>query len=44
MDDLVAAPMSARNGWLDVLGGPGLGVELDEAKLARYGIDEGEVA
>ncbi len=43
-DDLVAAPLSARNGWLDVASGPGLGVELDDAKLARYGIDTGEVA
>ena len=44
MDDLVAAPLSARNGWLDVASGPGLGVELDEAKLARYGVAKGEVA
>ena len=44
MDDLVVAPLSARNGWLDVPAGPGLGVELDEAKLARYGVDKGEVA
>ncbi|MCH8026033.1 MAG: mandelate racemase/muconate lactonizing enzyme family protein [Chloroflexi bacterium] len=44
IDDLVAAPFSARQGWLDAASGPGLGVELDEAKLARYGIDKGEVA
>ena len=43
-DDLVAAPLSARNGWLDVASGPGLGVELDEAKLERYSVDKGEVS
>ena len=44
MDDLVAAPLSARNGWMDAAPGPGLGIELDEAKLARYGVDKGVVA
>ena len=40
-DDLVSAPLSARNGWLDVASGPGPSVELEEAKLARYGVDHG---
>ncbi len=44
MDVLVATPFVARDGWMDVPGGHGLGVELDEAKLARYCIDRGEVA
>jgi o-succinylbenzoate synthase len=43
-DDLVVRPLSARDGWMAVPDGAGLGVELDEAKLAMYGGTEREVA
>ena len=44
VDDLVVRPLAARDGWMELAEGPGLGVELDGAKLARYGGVEREVA
>ena len=44
VDDLVVRPLSASDGWMELPEGPGLGVELDGAKLARYGGVEREVA
>jgi muconate cycloisomerase len=35
-DDVIAEPFAYRDGCLAVPGGPGLGVELDPAKVARY--------
>lgn len=43
-DDIVASPFAARDGWMELPDAPGLGVELDEAKLAVYGGSEHEVA
>ena len=34
--DLVAQPLLVRDGRMPIPAGPGIGVELDEAKLARY--------
>jgi muconate cycloisomerase len=39
MDDVVTEPFEFKNGCLIVPDGPGLGIELDEKKLARYRID-----
>ncbi len=36
MDDLIAAPMSMRDGALIVPDGPGMGIEIDPAKIERY--------
>ena len=36
-DDLIVRPLEVRDGSMALPDGPGLGVELDEAKLARYG-------
>jgi L-Ala-D/L-Glu epimerase len=36
VDDILAEPFVIRNGRLPVPGGPGLGVTVDPAKLARY--------
>ncbi len=36
-DDLIVRPLAVRDGSMLLPDGPGLGVELDEAKLARYG-------
>ena len=44
VDDLVVRPLAASDGCLELPEGPGLGVELDGAKLARYGGVEREVA
>ena len=44
VDDLVVRPLAASDGWMELPEGPGLGVELDGAKLARYGGVEREVA
>jgi L-alanine-DL-glutamate epimerase-like enolase superfamily enzyme len=35
-DDLLAEPIEVRDGQVRAPDKPGLGVELDEAKLARY--------
>jgi L-alanine-DL-glutamate epimerase-like enolase superfamily enzyme len=35
-DDLLAEPLQIDNGELRVREAPGLGIELDETKLARY--------
>jgi o-succinylbenzoate synthase len=42
--DLIRRPLVARRGRMALPEGPGLGVELDEEQLARYGGIEGEVA
>lgn len=42
--DLITSPLVARRGRMELPEGPGLGVELDEGQLARYGGVEGEVA
>lgn len=39
LDDIVTTPFVYRNGCLRVPDGPGLGVELDRDKLARYHAD-----
>ena len=44
VDDLVVRPLSASEGRMELPEGPGLGVALDGAKLARYGGVEKEVA
>ena len=36
-DDIVTRKLDLADGRLDLPGGPGLGVELDEARLRRYG-------
>jgi L-alanine-DL-glutamate epimerase-like enolase superfamily enzyme len=36
LDDVIAAPLRFEGGELFVPEGPGLGVEVDEAKLERY--------
>ena len=36
LDDVITRPFQYRDGCLDVPDGPGLGVELDRDKLARY--------
>ncbi|NNM48165.1 mandelate racemase/muconate lactonizing enzyme family protein [Knoellia koreensis] len=38
-DDLLTEPLEIHGGHLAVRPGPGLGVEIDEAKLARYRTD-----
>ena len=38
LDDIIAEPFAFRDGCLIVPDGPGLGVELDEAKLEKYRI------
>ena len=35
-DDILAAPMALRDGAILPLDAPGLGLEIDEAKIARY--------
>ncbi len=42
--DLITHPLVARCGRMELPDGPGLGVELDEEQLARYGGVEREVA
>jgi muconate cycloisomerase len=39
LDDIITKPMAVAKGALLPLEAPGLGVELDEAKLAAYRID-----
>jgi O-succinylbenzoate synthase len=41
--DLITHPLVARCGRMELPDGPGLGVELDEGQLARYGGVEREV-
>jgi D-galactarolactone cycloisomerase len=36
--DLVASPIEMRDGWIDVPGGPGLGVEVNRDVLERYAV------
>jgi L-alanine-DL-glutamate epimerase-like enolase superfamily enzyme len=38
-DDLLARPLEIHDGTLRVRQGPGLGVQIDEAKLAHYRLD-----
>lgn len=38
-DQLLRTPLLARDGVVAVPDGPGLGIEIDEEALARYGID-----
>ena len=38
VDDILAKPLEFKNGQLDILTGPGLGVEVDESKIAKYRI------
>ena len=38
-DDLLAAPLTIQGGHLRVPEGPGLGIEIDEAAVARYRMD-----
>jgi muconate cycloisomerase len=38
LDDIISAPLRFENGELFVPDGPGLGVEVDEARLARYAV------
>jgi L-alanine-DL-glutamate epimerase-like enolase superfamily enzyme len=38
MDDLIKTPFRYENGQLYVPDGPGLGIEVDEAKIAKYRI------
>jgi len=35
-DDIVAKPLHFHNNGVDLPQGPGLGIEIDEDKLARY--------
>jgi L-alanine-DL-glutamate epimerase-like enolase superfamily enzyme len=37
--ELVRNPIEMRAGWVDVLDAPGLGVEVDEAAVQRYGFN-----
>ncbi|MEO8303697.1 MAG: enolase C-terminal domain-like protein [Betaproteobacteria bacterium] len=41
-DDIVVSKLDLSSGAIDVPQGPGLGVELDDRKLARYAYDAGE--
>ncbi len=36
IDDIITEPLRHENGYLKALDGPGLGVILDEEKLAKY--------
>ena len=36
LDDIIRVPFEYRDGHLVVPEGPGLGIEVDEAKLAKY--------
>lgn len=38
-DDVITEPFRYADGFLEVPNGPGLGVELDEEKLARYRVE-----
>jgi len=41
--DLLRAPLPVEGGVMRLPAGPGLGIELDEAQLGRYVVDEGSV-
>ena len=41
--DIIARPLLARGGRMELPHGPGLGIELDEGELARYAISRREV-
>jgi L-alanine-DL-glutamate epimerase-like enolase superfamily enzyme len=38
-DDMLATPLVFANGHAEVPGGPGLGVEVDEAKVRKYAVN-----
>jgi L-alanine-DL-glutamate epimerase-like enolase superfamily enzyme len=38
-DDVVKEPLTVKDGFLEVPDKPGLGVEIDEKKLAKHRID-----
>jgi L-alanine-DL-glutamate epimerase-like enolase superfamily enzyme len=38
VDDILATPLKFENGQLDLITGPGLGVEVDESKIEKYKI------
>jgi muconate cycloisomerase len=38
LDDLIKTPFRFDKGFLYVPDGPGLGIEVDEAKIAKYRI------
>lgn len=40
-DDLLAQPLTIRNGAVEPTCRPGLGIEVDEKKVARYGVECG---
>lgn len=39
VDDVLARPLEFSNGHATVPGGPGLGIEVDEAKVRRYAVE-----
>jgi muconate cycloisomerase len=41
-DDLIKAPLEFSNGAIKVPDGPGMGIEVDEEKIARYRVDRHE--
>ena len=41
-DDLIAAPLAHVDGAVPVPDGPGMGVEIDEAKIERYRVETGD--
>jgi muconate cycloisomerase len=38
LDDIITEPFEYANGYLTVPSGPGLGIEVDEGKLRKYGV------
>ncbi len=38
-DDLIAAPMEYRDGAIRVPTGPGLGIDVDSAKIEQYRVE-----
>jgi muconate cycloisomerase len=41
-DDLIKAPLELSDGAIRVPDGPGLGIDIDEDKIARYRVDDHE--
>ena len=39
-DDLIAAPMELRDGAIRIPTGPGLGIDVDPAKVERYRVKD----